>query len=235
MDAHAKANKSASASAIASLDYEELEAALDRRHTVLLRDRARAALVEIATGERELPAVRHPLGFLCLPLLREGPRGVCVHLFEEGAGPEPGISPLHSHSWDLHSHVLYGQVANLLVHTEDGGDRPTHRVFEVRSDPDGTDEILPTDEVVRSAPGPRRVSSGGESYTLSAGRFHATVVEDGQPAATLVLGLVRPGRLDRSLGPLDGRATRSSRRLCDARQTARTVSTALGRMDRRGP
>ncbi|MFJ2742244.1 hypothetical protein ACIO3O_21575 [Streptomyces sp. NPDC087440] len=219
----------------AILDYDELETALDDHHTTLLRDRARTALLDIATGKRELPAVRHPLGFLCLPLLREGPRGVCVHLFEEGAAPEPGISPLHSHSWDLHSHVLYGQVANLLVHTEDGGDRPTHRVFEVRSDPDGTDEILPTATVVRSAPGPRRISSGGESYTLPAGEFHATVVQAGRPAATLVLGLVRPGRADLSLGPLDGRATRSARRLCDARRTARTVGTALGRMDRRGP
>ncbi|MCX5201847.1 hypothetical protein OG897_10335 [Streptomyces sp. NBC_00237] len=215
------------------LDYDELETALDRAHTALLRDRARAALVDIATGVRELPAVRHPLGFLCLPLLREGPRGVCVHLFESDTAPEPGTSPMHSHSWDLHSHVLYGQVANLLVRTEDGGDRPTHRVFEVRSAPDGTDEILPTPVLVRSAPGPRRVSSGGESYTLPAGEFHATVVEHGRPAATLVLGLVRPGRADLSLGPLDGRATRSARRLCDARQTARTVSTALGRMDRR--
>ncbi|MGW7414271.1 hypothetical protein [Streptomyces sp. NPDC054863] len=213
------------------LDYDELAAALDRTHATLLHDRARAALAEIASGERELPAVRHPLGFLCLPLVRDGARGICVHLFEPGLAPEPGTSPMHAHSWDLRSHVLYGQVANLLVRTEYGAGRPTHRVFEVHSTPDGTDEIRPTPVLVRSEPGPRRVSSGGESYTLPAGEFHATEVLPARPAATLVLGLARPGCADLSLGPLDGRAGRTARRLCSTGQTVRNVSTALGRMD----
>jgi hypothetical protein len=212
------------------LDYDELAAALKAKRIALLRGRARAALAQIASGERELPAVRHPLGFLCLPLLRDGDRGICVHLFETGLDPEPDAAPMHAHSWDLSSHVLYGQVANLLVRTTDGGAHPTHRVFEVRSDPDGIDEIRPTSLLVRSRPGPRRISSGGESYTLPAGEFHATLVTPDHPAATLVLGLAKPGGIDLSLGPLDGRAGRTVRRLCDQGQTAKTVRTALGRM-----
>ncbi|MFF0743456.1 hypothetical protein ACFYVL_23980 [Streptomyces sp. NPDC004111] len=212
------------------LDYDELVQALETRRVALLRERARAALARIADGERELPAVRHPLGFLCLPLLRDGDRGVCVHLFESGLAPEPGAAPMHAHSWDLHSHVLYGQVTNLLVRTTDGGARPTHRIFEIRSDPDGIDEIRPTSLLVRGRPGPRRVSTGGQSYTLRAGEFHATVVAPRHPTATLVLGLVRPGAMDLSLGPLDGRAGRTVRRLCDRVQTVKTVRTALGRM-----
>lgn len=216
---------------VGTLDYEELAAALRAERTALLRARAAAALAHIADGERELPAVRHPLGFLCLPLLRDGDRGICVHLFETGLDPEPDAAPMHAHSWDLSSHVLYGQVANLLVRTTGGGAHPTHRIFEIRSDPDGIDEIRPTSLLVRSRPGPRRTSSGGESYTLPAGEFHATVVTPGHPAATLVLGLARPGGMDLSLGPLDGRAGRTVRRLCDQEQTAKTVRTALGRMD----
>ncbi|MGW0546468.1 hypothetical protein [Streptomyces altiplanensis] len=213
------------------MDYDELEQALARGGTSPgPRDSAAAALEEIASGRRELRAVRHPLGFLCLPLLREGPRGVCVHLFEPGARAEPGAAPMHAHSWELRSHVLYGLVANLPVHVSDGGASPTHRVFEVHSEPDGVDEIRPTPCLVRSEPGPGLVSSGGDTYTLAAGEFHATVVAPERPAATLVLGLALPGRVDLSLGPLDGRPARTVRRLCDIGQTVRTVRKALRRI-----
>ncbi|MFD3515136.1 hypothetical protein [Streptomyces sp. NPDC058657] len=212
------------------LDYDELLQALNTDRTSLLRQRARAALSRIASGRRELPAVRHPLGFLCLPLLRDGDRGICVHLFEGGLDPEPDAAPVHAHSWDLSSHVLYGQVVNVRVRTTDGGARPTHRVFEIRSDPDGIDEIRPTSLLVRSSPAARLTSSGGESYTLPAGEFHTTLVPAHRPTATLVLGLARPGGMDLSLGPLDGRAGRTVRRLYDRGQTVKTVRTALGRM-----
>ncbi|MBT2504566.1 hypothetical protein J7I98_01390 [Streptomyces sp. ISL-98] len=213
------------------MDYDELEQALaEGGATLAPRVSASAALEEIVSGKRQLRAVRHPLGFLCLPLLREGPRGICVHLFEPGTRAEPGAAPMHAHSWELRSHVLYGRVANLPVRVRDGGSSPTHRVFEVHSGPDGVDEVRPTSWLVRSEPGPQLVSSGGESYTLEAGEFHATVVAPERPAATLVLGLSLPGRVDLSLGPLDGRPARTTRKLCDTGQTERTVRRALRRI-----
>ncbi|MFD4915974.1 hypothetical protein ACFWNR_22465 [Streptomyces virginiae] len=191
-------------------------------------------LEEIASGARELHAVRHPLGFLCLPLLREGPRGICVHLFEIGNRADPDASPMHAHSWELRSRVLYGRVANLPVRTtvvRDGEEGATHRIFEVFSGSDGVDEIRPTSLLVRSEPGPAHVSAGGETYTLAAGEFHATALEGAQPAATLVHGTSIPGQLDLSLGPLDGRPRRTTRRLCDTAQTVRSVHTVLRRID----
>ncbi|WP_143662776.1 hypothetical protein [Streptomyces sp. CB03238] len=185
-------------------------------------------LEEIASGKRDLPAVRHPLGFLCLPLLREGPDGVCVHLFGGDDRHTTDVPPLHAHSWELRSHVLYGEVGNVRVRIRDDTDTPTHRVFEVRSGPDGVDEIRPTARLVRGQEGPVRRSPAGETYALGAGEFHTTVVTPGRSAATLVLGRSLPGGRDLSLGPLDGPPRRTVRRLYGTEATMRAVRTALG-------
>ncbi|SCK42055.1 hypothetical protein [Streptomyces sp. WMMB 322] len=227
------------------MDYDELEHAL-RSGSAARAPRAAAAdvLGEIASGKRELRAVRHPLGFLCLPVVRDGERGVCVHLFggEIPAG-EPAAAGVHAHSWELVSHVLYGHVSNVPVRVTDpaapapasGPDAgpspgPTHRVFEVHSAPDGTDELRPTGRLVRSEPGPEQTSTGGETYTLAAGEFHSTVVRNGEPAATLVLGRTLPDRSDLFLGPLHGPGHRTVRRLCGEEDTRRTVRAALRRV-----
>jgi hypothetical protein len=226
------------------MDYDELEHALrDGTPAHSAREAVAGVLDEIASGQRELRAVRHPLGFLCLPVVRAGERGVCVHLFDgEVPAGQPASAGVHSHSWELLSHVLYGHVSNVPVRVTDpapaavgGRDAgpspgPTHRVFEVHSAPDGTDELRPTGRLVRSEPGPERVSAGGETYTLAAGEFHSTVVRNGEPAATLVLGRTLPGRRDLFLGPLHGPGRRTVRRLCGAEDTRRTVRAALRRV-----
>ncbi|MCC3779733.1 hypothetical protein [Streptomyces sp. UNOB3_S3] len=233
------------------VDYRRIEQAMARG----TRDGAAAGelfaaaatvLEEIASGRRALRAVRHPLGFLCLPVRREGDRGVCVHVFGDvPAGPpaRPTTSAVHAHSWDLISCVLYGQVGNLRVRVRDEPDRPTHRLFEVHSTasvtapPDGTgdapavDEIRPTSRLVSCAPGPEETSLAGGIYRLPAGEFHTTVVPPGTVAATLLLGRSLPGRHDLTLGPVHGPAHRVVRQTCDAAQTARTARTVLRRID----
>ncbi|MFG3493589.1 hypothetical protein [Streptomyces sp. NPDC047928] len=196
-------------------------------------DRVVPDLEDIASGKRELPAVRHPLGFLCLPLVRAGADGVCVHLYGTARGPgraDPPVPPLHAHSWELRSHVLYGEVGNVRVRVRDDPADPTHRVFEVHSAPGGVDEIRPTARLVRGEPGRVRMSTAGETYALGAGEFHTTVVTPGRPAATVVLGRTVPGGRDLSLGPLDGPPRRTTRRLCGHEETKRAVRTALGRI-----
>ncbi|KUL36919.1 hypothetical protein ADL22_23855 [Streptomyces sp. NRRL F-4489] len=213
------------------MDYDTLDRLL-RPGTPREAPRAgvTGALEEIARGERELRAVHHPLGFLCLPLVRDGARGVCVHLFGTGVAADPTAAPMHAHSWELRSYVLYGRVGNLPVTVTDEARTPTHRIYEVRSDPSGVDELRPTARLVRCAPGPATASGSGETYSLPAGEFHATVVPRGRPAATLVLGRSLPGHTDLSLGPLHGRGHRTVRRLCGAEHTERTVRTALRRI-----
>jgi hypothetical protein len=217
----------------AAMEYRTLERAAAHDGTAGLLDYALSVLDDVASGRRPMRGVRHPLGFFCLPALREDGYGVCVHLFE-GGEPSPVDAPatslMHSHSWELTSCVLYGRIGNVRLTVHDQPERPTHRIFEVHSAPSGVDEIRPTPRLVRCAAGPAQVTGRGRVYRLSAGEFHTTVVPDGAAAATLVLGRSVPGLTDLSLGPLGGTGHRIERRTCHATQTARIARAALRRM-----
>lgn len=213
------------------MDYPALERAARRHATAELIRHAVTELDGIASGRRALRAVRHPLGFVCFPVLRDGDDGVCVHVFRTPeAEPDRTAPQVHCHSWDLTSTVLYGRLGNRHMDVEDDTGAPTHRVFEVFSDPSGIDELRPTRRLVRCRPGAEHTSAPGQTYALPAGEFHTTVVPDGRPTATLVLGRTLPGRVDLSLGPLAEPGHRMVRRTCDATQTARIARAALRRI-----
>ncbi|MEV4798987.1 hypothetical protein AB0K18_03145 [Nonomuraea sp. NPDC049421] len=195
------------------------------RHLVrraVAEGRARSwALAELARPG--LTAVRHPLGFVCLPLERDGGDGVCLHVWSKAlAHAETTTSQIHCHSWDLESHVLYGQVRNVHAVVADAGADATHRVYEVVSGADG-DRISPTGRTVRHATGLVEVFGPGETYTLAADRFHSSVVPEDGEAATIALGRGRPGGRDLSLGPLGGGAHHVARQPLDADETALAV------------
>ncbi|MER6410289.1 hypothetical protein [Streptomyces humidus] len=216
------------------MDYPALERAARRGATVELVRHAAAQLEGVVSGGRALRAVRHPLGFVCLPVLRDGAQGVCVHVF----GPADPIltgHQVHSHSWELTSTVLYGELNNRRMEVTEEAARPTHRVFEVHSAPSGVDELRPTRRLVRCLPGAEQSSSRGQTYALPAGEFHTTVVPDGRPTATLVLGRTLPGRADLSLGPIRAPGHRVVRRMCDAAQTVRIAQAALRRIHEAHP
>ncbi|MFG6193936.1 hypothetical protein [Nonomuraea sp. JJY05] len=191
-------------------------------HQRVLGGEARAwALETLSSGG--LTAVRHPLGFVCLPLERDGGEGVCLHLWSDSfAHAESTTSQIHCHSWDLVSHVLYGQVRNVHAVVTDAGRDATHRVFEVVSGADG-DRISPTGRTVRHATGLVEVFGPGDTYTLAADRFHSSVVPEGGEAATIALGRGRPGSRDLSLGPLGGGPHHVARQPLDAQETELAV------------
>jgi hypothetical protein len=60
-----------------------------------------AALGDVAEGRSAVTAVRHPLGFVCLPLERVGEQGVCVHVWSDRlTGAQPAsltTSTTHAH------------------------------------------------------------------------------------------------------------------------------------------
>lgn len=194
------------------------------------RDWALDALDEIAGDRASVTAVRHPLGFLCLPLERSGEYGICVHIWTAAGEPaRTTTSQVHCHSWDLISHVLYGQVRNVHAMVTDTVADPTHQVFEVLSGPHG-DRIEPTGRTVRYAVGHTEVFGAGDAYTLAAGQFHSSVIPEGGEAATIALGRGRPGRGDLSLGPLTTRLHHVRRERCDAEETARAAELARRRI-----
>ncbi len=57
------------------MDYPALERAAQQGVAAESMRYAASELEEIAAGRRALRAVRHPLGFVCLPVLRDGPGG----------------------------------------------------------------------------------------------------------------------------------------------------------------
>ncbi|OPG11496.1 hypothetical protein [Microbispora sp. GKU 823] len=193
------------------------------------REWALGVLGEIAEGGSRgtgVRGVRHPLGFLCLPLVREGDLGVCVHVWTAGARrARSTTSQVHCHSWDLVSHVLYGQVRNVHAVVTDTTRSPTHRVFEVVSTPSG-DVIRPTPRTVTYAPGRAELFGAGDTYTLVAGAFHSSVIPEDGEAATVALGRGRPGLGDLSLGPLATPLHHVRRERLDVAETARAAELA---------
>ncbi len=76
----------------------------------------------ISRGARPMTAIRHPLGFICLPVARDGEYGICVHMWTGHTSTvELTTLPMHSHSWDLLSYVLYGEIRNQLAQSTAAG------------------------------------------------------------------------------------------------------------------
>lgn len=187
-----------------------------------------------ADGGPRVPAVRHPLGFLCLPVERSGGLGVCLHLWTPEVRPAPSTtSAVHCHSWDLLSFVLYGTVRNVRMDVQEAAGEAAggaaRQVFEVVSEGD-VDELRATGRAVRCSPRRSTAHRTGESYTLPAGVFHSTLIEDGMDAATIALGRQIPGGGDLSLGPL-GTPTHSVRRSrSDFADTVRALRRSVRRI-----
>ncbi|MGR6319400.1 hypothetical protein Q2K19_28905 [Micromonospora soli] len=216
------------------MSYADLEREIDRgTRPELLRGWVLDVLDDVAEGRRPLHAVRHPLGFTCLPVERAGPDGVCVHAWPADPQPvRPTTSAMHSHSWDLLSHVLHGRVRNELIEVTDTPVDPAWRVYEVRSSGD-VDEMAATDRLVTAVTATVETHSAGDSYALRAGGFHTSEVDSGQPAVTVALGRTTPGVCDLSLGAVDGRSHRVRRDRCDPGETAR-MAREIARLLARG-
>jgi hypothetical protein len=213
---------------------ESIAAAIETdRAGEVVPDLCRRALAELADGRRDLAAVRHPLGFVCLPLERDPEYGVCVHVWAPDlVRAEATTSTVHSHSWDLVSLVLYGQVVNSLSEVTEDVTNGTHRVFEVHST-GPADEIRATERRVRHRPAEQQPVGAGQVYRLPAGRFHTTRIDGDRRAATVVLGRARE-QADLSLGALDTPSHRVVRQRCDREETrsvARMVIAELALRD----
>lgn len=190
-------------------------------------------LRDIASGRCELTAVRHPLGFLCIPAQRSGEHGICVHVWTPALQPTLTTSQVHSHSWDLTSYVLYGTLHNQRIRVAEAGAAATHRIFEVRSH-DDRDELHATARLVSCEPERTREYRAGSVYFLQAGEFHTTVVPGAQQVATVALGRSRPHAADLSVGPLHARSHAITRSRCTAPETVRAALLAAGRLEALG-
>ncbi|MCA9706360.1 MAG: hypothetical protein KDK70_10970 [Myxococcales bacterium] len=180
---------------------QELAAAL-RRDAPLPSGALRRLLVAV---EGEPPAgVWHPTGFVVLTLHADGRGALRLHLWPEGAR-ELGAPcwPVHDHAWHLRSHVLHGEVRSHGYRVDDdpAGD---WRLYAVDYAPGRRSCMRRSDRRVSVRPeGPRRVPAG-ERYAVAAGCFHASRVEAGESAATLVVTTITARAHPWVVGPDDG-------------------------------
>ncbi|GAA2408344.1 hypothetical protein GCM10010191_16080 [Actinomadura vinacea] len=196
---------------------------------------ARRVLGGIAEGRVSVDAVRHPLGFLCLPVERTGELGVCLHIWSPEVEPVAATtSGVHCHSWELVSFVLYGEVRNTRARVADvppsGADGATHRVFEVVSRGE-VDELKATARTVSYAPGDVGAHGTGAVYTLPAGVFHSTCIAGGPDAATVALGRQDENGGNLSLGPLDAPSHQIRRMRCDPDEAAKAARRSARRLE----
>jgi hypothetical protein len=207
------------------------------RLTAAVRDRAYARVVEllvaqaltpIATGQSSIQAVRHPLGFTCIPICRLERVGACIHLWQ--AHPQRSrvtTSPYHCHSWHLLSFILDGCVGNQLVEVTPG---TTYRAFEVRGN-GSVDTLVRTERLYDARAAAPEYWSAGEYYELPAGAFHASAIRPDSPAATVVLGFYNPNKADITLGGLDTPDHQVTRRRYHTTQTARIAAHTITRLN----
>jgi len=209
-------------------DYAELQAAIRAGAAGQVVPRwAAAYLGAVAAGQTPVDAVRHPLGFLCLPAWRGDGLGICVHIWTGAERADPTTSAIHAHSWELTSYVLYGRVRNRILGVTDTPADPTHRVFEIHTDP-VIDAVRHTPRLVRCHTDAVDEHGPGDVYALPSGVFHTTVV-DGH-AATVALGRDRPGAIDLSLGGVHTTDHLVRREHCDPEQARRAVVAVLANL-----
>ncbi|MGA8117469.1 MAG: hypothetical protein WCA46_27850 [Actinocatenispora sp.] len=187
---------------------------------------ARRLLGEVLDGPGAVHAVRHPLGFTCLPVVRDGPDGVCVHWWRGRNTARLTTEAIHAHSWDLLSFVLYGALRHDTVAVVDDPVAPTHRVFEVRSGRAGWDEIRGTARTVHIGPMRSARNGAGSRYRVRSGEFHANELVEAD-VATLVFGRTLSGAVDLTLAALDATDHTTKRQTCDAVETRRVARAVL--------
>ncbi|MFD3593688.1 hypothetical protein ACFWU5_13240 [Nocardia sp. NPDC058640] len=207
--------------------YTRLRSLLTSAAAAQVREWVHDYLVGVTSGQTDVTAVRHPLGFSCFPVWRHESFGICLHVWTSDRPAPPTTSLVHAHSWNLISHILYGTVVNEIIEITDDSGTGTHRVFEVRSDAEG-DTVCATPYSVHFRSRSREGFRGGETYTLPHGIFHVTAVDGA--AATIALGEHTPGALDLSLGEPATPDHRVERTPYSSSQTRELATAVLARL-----
>lgn len=158
---------------------------------------ADVARARLAAGE--VPVIVHPLGFACARI----EPGLCVHAWlpgEPGLAPDPDVSAIHRHSWELaESRVLTGGLANTAYDVAASPrDIATGRLYRIDCGPDA-DAVIATERFVQHAASSTDCYGPGDVYSLAAGRYHSTHAAE---ATVTLMRAVDRGGLDMAVGPL---------------------------------
>jgi len=149
----------------------------------------------------------HPTGFVVLPLDSDPTGALRLHLWPPGARQygDPRW-PVHDHTWELRSEILCGTVTSrgYTVIDDPEGDA---RLYAVDYSTRRSSALRRSDRPVRVHANPPRTLHPAEAYEVAAGDFHASEVEEGHLAATLVATQPTDRRHPWVVGPPDGPST----------------------------
>ena len=183
-------------------DSHELLAALQTRAhdtRAIVRAMIASRLADGAEGSW------HPYGFHVSRLLEQGAAAVRLHVWPAGRRRRQVPDwPIHSHPWQLQSHVLCGSLRNIAYGVSDGGSAAAHRLYTVAYD--GSYSVLrrTSTRVSTTLLHTERQTAGGW-YDVPEGSFHATEVDQGF-SATIVLTVRTGSEQPFVVGDEDGNA-----------------------------
>ncbi|HEX6077455.1 MAG TPA: hypothetical protein VFZ32_19630 [Micromonosporaceae bacterium] len=193
-------------------------------------------LNELVEGTRACNAVRHPLGFICFPLLRDGDYGTCIHYWPTVLDASSRkVTAVHSHSWHLVSHVLAGRLTNHLSTISDL-QSSSSELYVVTSNT-SEDVIVPTGRRVRVIEECSTTFIANETHEMTAGKFHWTEFPTDTPTVTVVAGRNEVGRSNFLVDKVGAVPRCVKRRTCspaDSKTTAQRIVELLRDVDRQG-
>ena len=200
-----------------------------------LLDAGRRLLEIVLANAASIEAVLHPLGFIYLPLSKQGIRKVRCHIWptREVERRDP-LSAIHDHSWHLESLVLCGCLIDQQFTPEpSSATHGDYQVWEVEYG-DGRDALVPTGEWIKIPHKHQREICPGQQYVLDPGTLHTTLIEGPRPVATIVVATETSAPSPRVLGGGESEVATSERRACPTNRLKEAVESALQHMTAEG-
>ncbi len=177
-------------------------------------------------------ATWHPLGFLVVRLGEVSSGQLRLHVWTTQARPTQLPNwPIHTHIFELHSHILVGAVINDWYEVQPGPSGRS-RLYEVAyRGTTSTMKASPTYvDCVRTL---RKSFVAGASYVVDRGQYHATEVADGRFAATIVVAGNPVDAAPMVVGSRDGDGVYTYERVeCSAMGLIPLVADLTSRMKR---
>jgi hypothetical protein len=159
-------------------------------------DLCRLTLEYLQSPIASVDARWHPLGFIDFPIAQRGGASltkISIHVWHPHyARPQRPQQICHSHGWNLFSVVLAGSLQNRIFEVRNHS-RGNGRVYEVVYT-GSTSDSNATKRRVRAEILHTEVYSARDSYTLSADKFHWTVMSDSLLATVMFSDLAHETR-----------------------------------------
>jgi hypothetical protein len=97
-----------------------LSPVLEKSDQQTLRALVRDTLERCLKDDPSYAAIKHPLGFLRVPIIRTPSTGLYVHIWTQLIDlPRPSTSAIHAHNWHLLSRVIAGTVTNQVFNAQE--------------------------------------------------------------------------------------------------------------------